>query len=106
MNRVMPIVLLAMICVCIVPLFELPGTLTGLIVKGFFGFCALVLLKVAYNKMVLPGTLIGTIFFALAWWFAPGWPMYLFLVLMLGALFTTMKTSEMFYGNSESRKVE
>ncbi len=103
MNRFLPVILLLFICVCIVPLFELPGSLTGLIVKGLFGFCVLLLLKVAYNKMVLPGTLIGTIFFALAWWYAPDWPMYIFLLLMLGALFVTMKTAETYYGKSGNR---
>lgn len=96
MNRVLPVVLLAFICVCIIPLFELPGTLTGTVLKGFFGLCVLVLLKVAYNKMVLPGTFIGAVFFALAWWYVPSWPMYLFLVLMFGALFVTCKTAEVF----------
>ena len=100
MNRVLPVVLLAFICVCIVPLFELPGTLTGVALKGFFGLCVLVLLKVAYNKMVLPGTFIGAVFFALAWWFLPAWPTYLFLVLMLGALFVTCKTAEDFFRKS------
>ncbi len=98
MNRMLPIVLLAFICVCIVLVFELPGTLTGLIAKGFFGLGILVLLKVAYNKMVLPGTLLCTVFFALAWWFVPEWPMYLFLVLMFGALIVTVKTAENIYG--------
>ncbi len=97
MNRVLPVVLLAFICLCIVLVFESPGSLTGLIVKGFFGLCILVLLKVAYNKMVLPGTITGAVFFALAWWFAPSWLMYLFLVLTLGALFVTCKTAEIFY---------
>ncbi len=100
MNRMLPVVLVAFICVCIVMVFELPGTLMGLIAKGFFGLGILVLLKVAYNKMVLPGTFICAVFFALAWWFAPEWPMYLFLVLMLGALIVTIKTAENFYGRA------
>ena len=100
MNRMLPVVLLAFICVCIVLVFVLPGTLTGLILKGFSGLCILVLLKVAYNKMVLPGTFICAVFFALAWWFAPAWPMYLFMVLMLGAVIVTIKTAENIYGRA------
>ena len=97
MNRMLPIVLQAFICVFVVLLLELPGTPAGSILKGFAGLCVLVLLKVAYNKMVLPGTLLGTVFCGLAWWFAPGWPMYLFMVLFLGNLFVTCKTAEAFY---------
>lgn len=100
MNRMLPIVLLAFICICVVLLFELSGSLTGLILKGIFGFCILILLKVAYNKMMLPGTLLCTVFFGLAWWYALEWPMYLFLVLMLGALFVTINTAGMFFGRS------
>ena len=97
MNRFLPVVLLLFICFCVLLVLALPETFWGLILKGFFGLCVLVLLKVAYNKMVLPGTCISAVFFTLAWWFAPAWPMYLFLVLMLGALFVTCKTAEIFY---------
>ena len=97
MNRVLPVVLLLFICLCIVLILALPGTLWGLILKGFFGLFVLVLFKVAYNKMVLPGTCLSAVFFVLAWWFAPSWWMYLFLALMLGALFVTCKTAETFY---------
>ena len=82
MNRLLPVALLLFICLCIVLILALPGTFWGLILKGFFGMCVLVLFKVAYNKMVLPGTCISAVFFTLAWWYAPSWPMYLFLVLM------------------------
>lgn len=100
MNRTLPIVLQAFICVFVVLLLELPGTPVGLILKGFTGLCILVLFKVAYNKMVLPGTLLGTVFFALAWWFAPDWLMYLFIVLFLGNLIVTCKTAEALYSRS------
>lgn len=101
MNRLLPVVLLLFICFCIVLILALPGTFWGLILKGFFGLCALVLFKVAYNKMVLPGTCISAVFFTLAWWYAPSWPMYLFLALMLGALVVTCKTAELFYSRPE-----
>lgn len=97
MNRTLPIVLQAFICVFVVLFLESPGTPLGLILKGFTGLCVLILLKVAYNKMVFPGTLLGTVFCGLAWWFAPGWPMYLFIVLFLGNLLVTCKTAEVFY---------
>lgn len=100
MNRTLPIVLQAFICFFVVLLLELPGTPVGLILKGFAGLCVLVLLKVAYNKMVFPGTLLGTIFCGLAWWFAPGWPMYVLILLFLGNLFLTCKTAEAFYSRS------
>ena len=98
MNQTLPIVLQGFICVFVVLALQSPGTTAGMILKGFAGLCVLVLLKVAYNKMVLPGTLLGTVFCGLAWWFAPGWPMYLFIVLFLGNLFVTCKTAEAFYG--------
>ena len=98
MNRMLPVVLLAFICVFVILLLELPATLTGLILRAFAGLCILVLLKVAYNKMVFPGTLLGTIFCGLAWWFAPEWPMYLFIALTLGNLIVTCKTAEAFSG--------
>ena len=98
MNRMLPIVLQMFICGCVVPIFVLPGTLFGLILKGIFGLCILILLRVAYNKMMLPGTFVGAVFFSLAIWFFPSWPMYLFLVAMLGIVFLTWKTAETFYG--------
>lgn len=100
MNRMLPVVLQAFICVFVVLLLELPGTPVVLVLKGFIGLCGLVLLKVAYNKMVLPGTVLGAVFFGLAWWFAPEWPMYLLTVLFLGNLIVTSKTAEAFYGRS------
>jgi len=93
-------VLLAFICMCIIPLFEMPGTMWGVLFKGVFVLISLLLFKVAYNKMMLPGTVIGALFFALAWWFAPDWPMYIFLLLMIGALGVTIKTAEAFTGKS------
>lgn len=96
----LPLVLQAFLCVLVIVLLALPATPVGLLFMGLTGLCILVLLKVAYNKMVFPGTLLGTVFCGLAWWFAPQWPMYLFIVLTLGNLIVTCKTAEAFYRNS------
>ena len=98
MSRPFPIVLLGFICLSILCVFELPESLWGLILKGFFVVFIVVLLKAAVNRMILPGTLISAVFFTLAWWSAPAWPMYLFGILMFGVLVMTYKTVETYFG--------
>jgi hypothetical protein len=98
MSRPFPIVLLGFICLSILCVFELPESLWGLILKGLFVVFIVVLLKAAVNRMILPGTLISAVFFTLAWWFAPSWPMYLFGGLMLAVLAMTYKTVETYFG--------
>jgi hypothetical protein len=98
MSRPFPIVLLGFICLSILCVFELPESLWGLILKGFFVVFIVVLLKAAVNRMILPGTLVSAVFFTLAWWFAPSWPMYLFGGLMLAVLAMTYKTVETYFG--------
>ena len=92
----LPILLQILICICIGTFMVLHNSIVGFILKGFFGLWVLVLLKVSYNKMMLPGICLGTFFFSLAMWLAPHWLMYVFLSLMLAAIFVTYKTAEAF----------
>ena len=103
MARPFPLILLGLICVSIICVFELPASLWVLILKGFFGVFILVLLKVAVNKMILPGILFSTVFFSLAWWFSPDWPMYLFGILTLAGLVMTYKTVETYFGGFKQK---
>lgn len=102
MSRALPILLIGVICLSLIPLFALPHHWWGMLVKSLFGLWVLVLLKVAYNKMILPGTLLSALFFSLTWWFAPSWLMFLFGLLMILSIYTTYRTVEIHLGGFKS----
>ena len=102
MTRPLPLLVLALICLPLWAILELPGVLWALIVKSVLGIWILVMLKVATNRMILPGTVLSVVFFCLAWWFAPSLLMYVFGLLMFGSLVNTYKTVEQYFGGFRS----
>ncbi len=102
MRRPLPFVVLALICLPLWAILELPGAYWALMIKSVLGIWILVMLKVATNRMILPGTLLSVIFFGLAWWFAPSLLMYVFGLLMFGSLVNTYKTVEQYFGGFRS----